>query len=284
MSKFVGSSFVAVIATVSLAACGSSPGAATPPQLESKATGSLTFALPNNRNIARMINGKKPDYVSPGFTKATLWIDPTAATPTDFSASCPTANPACTITFSTTPGSHVLGVEIDDGTSVLAEGTKTYILAAGNNGTLAPMALNGVAFSAAFNAIPAGGAGTFTISDSAQYPITAPGTFDNGPITVSASDPGVTINPTTLTSADSVGNDYAFEYGGSCTGTTTFTVTFSVNSAASPSIPLTLTAGLSPSLSYGPSGTTLGTSPAIACPASGSVIIIRPSPAPGRSS
>jgi hypothetical protein len=281
--KFIGIGLFAAVASMSLAACGgggSSPGAATPPQSApqsaSKATGTLKFTLPKRTNSATKNSGKKPAYISPSFTHATLWIDATAP---PFTASCALDLP-CTISFSTTAGTHVLSVEIDDGGgasgSILAEGATPPISFTPGINAPTTVTLNGVAFSASLsNPAPASGAGTFGVFDADANPILSPGLFDNGPITLTASDPGVTIttNPPTLTSPDGVGTDYAFTYSGACTVGLAFTIAFNAT-GTSPSILVALTDPLG--LTYGPLvPPLLGTSGPIPCSSSGSVVIPR---------
>jgi hypothetical protein len=270
--KFVGIGLFAAVASMSLAACGgggSSPGAATPPQSApqstSKARGTLTFKLPNTKATATMNSGRKPAYVSPATSSVTLFIDGVAPGTT---GTCTPGVPSstCTISFTTTPGTHTFAVEADNGTQILSEGTGSYTLVSGDNTALAPLTLNGVAVLAFFDfdfAIT----GLFIITDAAGDFITQPGTYDNGPITIASSDTSVATitSPTTITSPlPAPGVVLTATYACSPTLATSapFNVVVSEAASPTPSIPLSLT----PSLSYGPSPPpVLGTSPTVTC-------------------
>jgi hypothetical protein len=280
-SKFIGIGLLTAVASLSLAACGgggSSPGVATPPQSAPqaalKATGTLTFTVPNKNNIASTPNGKKPAYVSTFLTAAALYIDgvgPTTATCT---------GGVCTVSFSTTAGSHDFGIEIDNGTAVLAEGTQIYSLHGGNNGALTPtLTLNGVAVSAGtFASGVTPGTETFSILDAAGGTIIPPGLFDNGPIAITSNDATVATitSPTSLASPDPSGS-YTVTY--SCLGTNSTPAPFNIvmNPTSTPAPgPTGIT--LPPSLSYGPATLPLATSPTITCtpaPATGGPITVQ---------
>jgi hypothetical protein len=268
--KFVGIGLFAAVASMSLAACGgggSSPGAATPPQSApqstSKARGTLTFKLPNITKTATMNSGRKPAYVSPATSSVTLFIDGVAPGTTG------TCTPffflgTCSISFTTTPGTHTFAVETDTGTQILSEGTGSYTLVSGDNTALAPLTLNGVAVSAFFDPdfITTG---IFYIVDANGFLISQPGTYDNGPITITSSDTSVAtiISPTSLASpAPGVVLTATYACSPTLATSAPFNVVVSEAASPTPSIPLSLT----PSLSYGPSPPpVLGTSPTVTC-------------------
>jgi hypothetical protein len=282
-SKFIGVGLLAAVASMSLAACGgggSSPGAATPPQSTSKARGTLTFKLPNTKATATLNSDRKPAYVSSATSSVTVFIDGVApGTTGPCTVPIGPVPKTCSISFTTTPGTHTFAVEADNGTQILSEGTGSYTLVAGDNTAalaLNPLTLNGVAASVNFDPIFAT-TGLFIITDAAGDFITQPGTYDNGPITITSSDTSVATitNPTSLASPGPGTLPPVLTATYTCSSTLAspapFNVIVSEAAPPTPSIPLSLT----PSLTYGPSPPpVLGTSPTVICTpsaASGSI-------------
>jgi hypothetical protein len=288
--KSIGIGLVATIASLSLAACGgggSGLSAATPAhsaqQSASKATGTIKFTLPKPKIAAT--KGRKPSYISPTFTHATLWIDAAATltSPTAFGGTCATAVDTvttCTITFTIGPTGtpQAFGVEIDDGLHVLAEGTKTYTLVPGDNSDAlaTPITLNGVASKVAFDTSLL----TVTVEDAGGNPIVTPGTFDNGPITVTSGNPAdgtVATTPSPLAVPASTTGRFVVTCEPSNDGLAFTLIASEPSTPPSPSIPLSLTSGLTPALSYGPTvppaldDDTLP--PSVTCAANGTVTI-----------
>jgi len=281
--KYIGVGLFASVASMSLAACGgsgSSPGVATPPQSAAVARGTLKFTFSNTKKVASTNSGRKPAYVSPGFTNATLLIDSTS------NVSNPCTAATCTITFTTTPGPPTFAVEIDDGKYILAEGTQTYTLVSGDNTAQfqsTPLTLNGVAYGWFLDAA-ADGAGTISLSDAAGYVIvSAAGNIDNGPITLASSDSSVaTITSANLLPVPLSGyNAFTYQCSPTLAAPATFTLVVSEAATPTPSIPLTLT----PTLAYGPSPAPLlgysGTlSQSITCPSATPTATASPSATP----
>ncbi len=152
--------------------------------------------------------------------------------------------------------------------NILSEGTASYTLSPGDNTTYLsanPLTLNGVA-----DSVNVGPDGEFLILDGATFIITSPGTFDNGPLTVTSSDTSVATitSPTSLASPGPGLAIITATYACSSTlaSSAPFNVVVSEAASPTPSIPLLLT----PSLTYGPpTPPVLGTSPPITCAASG---------------
>jgi hypothetical protein len=164
------------------------------------ATGTLTFAVPQS-SASTSSTARKTAYVSPGATYATLFID--GATPGTRKPCMPatTTTGTCSIDWQSTAGSHTFTAEVDaggtqnGGGTVLADGTATESLTPGDNGTLAPITLNGVAASVkslantlypsgdpqCTNALLTGNCYLVTIEvlDAVSDLIYQPGTFDN---------------------------------------------------------------------------------------------------------
>lgn len=132
--------------TVMLTAC-SGGGSAHNPALSTAqqgatASGTLTISLSNNAGTAS--RSRKPAYISPSTTQATLFIDGSTSgfrTPCTFSAG------GCTINWTSTSGTHTFSAEIDDGSAsggnVLAQGSESVTLAPGLN-SVPNITLNGV--------------------------------------------------------------------------------------------------------------------------------------------
>ncbi len=177
------------------------------PVAATNASGTIRIAVPPAAaGAGRAL--RSAQYVSPGTTRAALFIDGATA-PAGQTNACTSG--ACTISWSAAlavPAAHIFAVEVDDGTNVLAEGTKSYAIVAGNNGTLATETLEGVAAAGTLSGetCPATTCtGTLTVSDAAADPITnttsppAPA-YDNGPLAF-ASTAGATgtTSPASLT-------------------------------------------------------------------------------------
>jgi hypothetical protein len=271
--KFIGVGLLASVAAVSLTACsggGSSPGVTAPQQSASTARGTLKLIYSRTKKASSASNARKPAYVSPGETHATLYIDSPTPTSTA-SATCTPLVTDCTLTFSTTVGTHVLAVEIDDGTNILAEGSASYALAVGDNTPqfqTNPLTLNGVVYGWFLNGTPALGVGSIAVTDAQGYFISSvAGNYDNGPLTIAPSVAGPTITPTDSLTTINLNGTIGFTY--SC-GALTTPFSLVVNEAATPvpSIPLTLTAPLvygppvPPALSY----SSTSTANSIPCP------------------
>jgi hypothetical protein len=243
----------ATLTAFALAACsgggsGTSSGTSsngTLPQAGAPATFTLTV-LPNSAQGASL--ARRPDFISAGVAQASFFIDGTEAT----RKSCTSGS--CTYTFTTTAGSHTFTVAADDnGTG--CTGSKACILAAGSTGSVSVAAgsgngnnqiltLNGVAYGVAFhagtctsgNTNNCSGTGSsngyavtdFTSANITSAPSGASTAFDNGPLTLDASDTGVGHLYSTGTTAISLvpganGNDYSWKT--VCVGDTgTFTL------------------------------------------------------------
>jgi hypothetical protein len=142
--------------TFTLTACGGGGGAgsvvATTTQ---QVTGTLGIGTAQAVTLGNRL--RKPAYVSGSTTNARLFING-GASAANSSTTCTPASgtagtgTACTITWSTSlavPASYTFAVEVDDGTTVLAEGSATEAIVAGNN-TLSTLTLNGVVAKASF--------------------------------------------------------------------------------------------------------------------------------------
>jgi hypothetical protein len=123
------------------------------------------------------------------------------------------------------PAAHTFAVEIDNGTSVLAENQHTYAVVFGSNGTLSPtLTLNGVAAQAALTAETCSTTtctGTLQVSDSAGDPITNSGSnpsFDNGTITYASASTatGTVASGGTIATVSSAGT---YSYTTTCAAT-----------------------------------------------------------------
>jgi hypothetical protein len=172
-----------------LAACGGGGSGSSAPSSLSGSTqsqsnvayGTLTFTTNQTKAAG---NIRKPRYVSPGTTHATLFIDQGAADRVTCNpgTTTPSTSGTCVIPWTSTSGTHTFVAEIDDGTNVLAEGGAQYVLLAGSN-TLSPLTLNGVAATGVVNAptscTSTSCTGTFAIADADVDPIVPPGYFDN---------------------------------------------------------------------------------------------------------
>jgi len=143
-----------------------------------------------------------------------LFIDSVAAA-VGSSTSCASG---CTITYSAAAGSHTFAAEIDNGTTVLAEGAHvalTLVPGTGNNFT---MTLNGAAGEGAWMSDTGSTSGTisgtYAVADATGVPITSPGSvFDNGALTLTANTltgtPGATVSAgATLSGPNGVGTTY----------------------------------------------------------------------------
>lgn len=158
------------------------------------ASGTMTIMIPPKRTVSSAT--RRTAYVSPGTTHAAVFIN--GSTSPAGSASCtPSGSPlSCTVTWQfsgAVPASYPIAVEIDNGTTVLAENKATYVITAGSN-TLSTLTLNGVAASASQSGETCTGAscsGSISLADAAGNAITnltAPlaSGFDNGPLTLAS--------------------------------------------------------------------------------------------------
>ena len=121
---------------------------------------------------------------------------------------------------------------------ILSEGELAVTLAGGTNQP-ATLHLLGVAFGASFEApseVAYNDTATidYEIDDASSDEILQPNPYDNGPVTITASPPGiVTFTPLSLTTppADSTTQSFQIQ----CTGAAGGTVTFTANAGAAPS-------------------------------------------------
>ena len=208
------------IARIVAANPSASPGAAAP----ATAYGTIRIVVPPKASAASRT--RKPSYISAGTTSAALFIDG-ATTPAGMTTTCSatvSSGAGCTITWTTAvsvPAAHSFAVEIDNGTTVLAENKASYAIVSGSN-TLAVLTLNGIAASATLTGetcATTNCSGTLTFSDAAGDSIvntTSPlaAGFDNGPLTLAS----------TATSVGSV-TAGATQTQPSATGTAAYTVT-----------------------------------------------------------
>jgi hypothetical protein len=160
--------------------------------------------------------------------------------------SSPCTAVSCTIAFSTTPGTHTFAIEIDDTVNVLAEGSASYTLVAGDNTAAfqsSPLTLNGVVHSWFLNATAAG-TGSIGFADADGYIIeSAAGNYDNGPLTLASNPAGATITAADSLTTIDLNGTIGFTY--TCgTLAAPFTLVVSQAAALTPSIPLTLTSPL----------------------------------------
>ena len=218
-----------ILTAVVLAACSgagsnSTPANSTPMKSAAMATGTMTFTVPQTHSATN--NARKPSYISSATTHAALFID--GATTAAGSTACPST---CTLSWTSSEGTHSFAAEIDGATFVLAEGVRTYILIGGANGTLSPaLTLNGAVDLIVFTPVTCSGSscsGPFDVYDAGKPVITSAGgstSFDNGPFSFSTSNPSVgTVTPTTLTSPNPTG-EYAFAVGCVSGQTGSFTI------------------------------------------------------------
>jgi streptogramin lyase len=175
-----------------------SPGASPVAQAAVTAYGTLAIRIPPKTPAANGI--RKIAYISPGTTRAALFIDG-AATPAGSAATCTasvSSGAGCTLTWSTSvsvPAAHSFAVEIDNGTTVLAENKASYALHFGNN-ALAVLTLKGVAAAGTLSGescATSSCSGTLTLADGAANTIvntTSPLAtgFDNGPLTFASTN------------------------------------------------------------------------------------------------
>jgi len=204
-----------------------------------------TIAIDVPRTIPAAPERRKVAYISPGTTGAAVFIDG-SATPAGSTTTCAasvSSGAGCTLTWTaalTAPAIHTFAVEIDNGTTVLAENKASYALHAGNNGALTVLTLNGVASVGATSGetcTTASCSGTLTVADAAADPIVnttsvvAPG-FDNGPLTfASTNGVGTVTAPAggTVTQPPASGT---LAYAVTCAGTGSFFTTLAPNSTA----------------------------------------------------
>jgi hypothetical protein len=128
---------------IALSACSGGGSAGNPTTSSAQgapASGTLTISLSNNAGTASRL--RKPAYISPSTTQATLFIDSsTSGFRTPCTATGP--SPTCAINWTSTSGTHTFSVEIDDGITVLAEGSESVNLLPGTN-TVPEINLNGL--------------------------------------------------------------------------------------------------------------------------------------------
>lgn len=145
--------------SLALSACsgggsaGTTPASALPLSSHQVATGTIRIGMPATAGTAA--GARKPAYVSPGTTYATLWIDATPTSNTIGVRQACTPGGAngtsgeCTINWTSTAGQHNFSAEIDNSTSpsgggtMLGEISQTYTLTAGAN-SLPDMLLDGI--------------------------------------------------------------------------------------------------------------------------------------------
>jgi sugar lactone lactonase YvrE len=191
------------------------PGASPAAPSAATAHGTITIRIP--RAARGSSSARKPAYISPGTTGAAVFIDG-ATTPAGSTTSCTSA---CTIAWSaalSVPAAHTFAVEIDNGTSVLAENEHSYAIVFGANGALTPtLTLNGVAASAALTVESCAATtctGTLQVADATGNPITNSGSnpnFDNGTITYASATPstGTVASGGTIATVSTAGT-YAY--------------------------------------------------------------------------
>jgi sugar lactone lactonase YvrE len=137
------------------------------------------------------------------------------------------------------PLSHSFAIEIDNGTTVLAEGVKSYAIVYGNNGTLTTLTLNGVAAVGASSfetCTTTSCSGSLYVIDPASYAIVnttsplAPG-YDNGPLTLAST--ATAVGTVTLPAGGTVTQPSAngsFAYAVGCATSGTFFLTLAPHS------------------------------------------------------
>jgi hypothetical protein len=183
---------------------------------------------------------RKPAFVGAATTHANVWINGLLV-PSNASSTCTGTQTTGTGTFCTVswnvnvpvPASYNFQVETDDGTDVLAEGSKAYVIVAGTN-ALSALTLNGVVAKATFATttctagtagITAGTcAGTVTLQEngadaiaytgSATVPVaglnpTSGTIFDNGSVTLAASAASGLVTGTAQTGGSNVYSSFA---------------------------------------------------------------------------
>jgi hypothetical protein len=215
-----------LLATLLFAAAGCSGGGgsgAPAPLPPVPATQAATGHLSISRSIVSAATSRRPKYVSPSTTYATLFIDGAA---TGYRQACSPAAP-CTIDWSSSAGSHTFFVEIDDSASisgggvVLAEGSETVTLNPGTN-LISPLALNGVPAFIVFvsETTETASAPTcqvllasvnctivqFGVADADDDYIISPGLIDDGGVQISSTW-GAYATPV-VANPDASGNDY----------------------------------------------------------------------------
>jgi hypothetical protein len=209
-----------IASTVVLAGCSGGGGSSTNgstqalPNATQAATGTLTIGAAPAGTAS---NKRRPAYVSPSTTFATLWID--GSTTGDRQACSPGAGAGgtgtCTINWVSTSGAHTFTVAVDDATSIngpgniLADYSLDEVLQTGVN-SLPNITLNGVVAQTAFvseTLYPAGNSncgsasspncfyGKFDYLDADGNAIVAPGNFDGGGACINPSNtPGANYN------------------------------------------------------------------------------------------
>jgi len=271
----------------------SSLASATPSPVASAtaqpASGTLTLVV---SQLQSATNARHRNFVSPLTIHAALFIDgatspagtlgsenpsPAPDLKRDAAATCGYL-PSCTIAWSTTAGPHTLAVEIDgdkclvasevcttspDAIYAEAETTFTAVPGTGNNLNLTPNGVAGSFFWVADRSSTANSiTGVYEIGDdddgALTYPLTTPGGFDDGPITLTADQSSLTSgsafvtttgSSSTLSAPDANGADYPFTVACSTSppANGTFTV---VASAGHPSGDITAAEMTANSLEY----------------------------------
>jgi len=193
-----------VALSLALSACsggggtGSAPTSALPASSQQVATGTLKIGMPATSGTAA--GARKPAYVSPATTYATLWIDSSttgvrqACTPGGGNGT----SGQCTINWTSTAGTHAFNLEVDNSSSpsgpgaVLADNSFEENLTTGLN-SLPNVILNAVPAGIDFigetdlgpNACPGLNpgqncfSGTFSIVDASGQNIVGPGDYDD---------------------------------------------------------------------------------------------------------
>jgi hypothetical protein len=206
-----------------LGACsgGNTAGHALPapaPAASQHATGILRLTA--HRAVAKSAT-RKPAYVSPSTTYITLWIANVS-----FRVPC-LPNGSCTVAWTAQSGPQTFAAEVDDGTTVLAEGSEDVTLAAGEN-DLPPITLNGVPATMVFdmtiayppNYDPCERYNTngncyvdyFYLADADGNAIEPPGDFEGGGMCITASDRTLTTDGQQCFSGPNLYGSFGPEY------------------------------------------------------------------------
>jgi hypothetical protein len=223
-----------------LASCGGGSNGSAPAAVQptvQQVSGTLPIGIPGAGTSS---TERKPAFVGLATTHANVWVNGLLV-PSNASSTCTGTQTTGTGTFCTiswnvslaVPASYNFQVETDDGTKVLAEGSKTYAIVAGVN-SLSALTLNGVVAKAtlATTSCTAGTAGTtagtcagtITIQENGADAIAYTGAttvpaaglnpttgtiFDNGNVTLVASTASGLVTGTAQTSGSNVFSTFA---------------------------------------------------------------------------
>ena len=237
-----------------LAGCGGGGGSSPAPLLGSNGTtqqigsgvsGTLTLTVANGTGPSA--NKRAPQFVSPGALSASVSINNGTATYADVSASsslCTTAAGVrtCAITVGAPAGQASFAVSLYDAASggghLLGSGSNSTTVTAGTPFTV-NVGINPVVASmqgtSNIQSFTVGTASSATITpvfvDPAGQQITGSGNVPNFlyPVTLTASDPHVSVTPSTLTTP---GQSYKITYDGSASAASSVAVTVKANGAS----------------------------------------------------